>query len=638
MSGSNLQTLSEIYNDRLFRIPDYQRGYSWEDEQLTDFWRDLNNLDDIRTHYTGMITVEHKKENNNYHIIDGQQRLTTIMILLQVILEEFNDDEWIGDDEFGKTKSRLVEQFLYKRTGKDGYKINPIFGYDKDNPSDIYYRTKILSLENSDIHNVATDTLYTKNLNYTKEFFTKKIESLDKNNLEVLVRKITKQLKFNFYEIDKSDGLDEYIIFETMNNRGKSLTTLELLKNRLIYLTTLLKNEDDEIEELRKNINDVWKTIYGYLGKKSQHKIEDDKFLKDHWIMYFGEYDRKIANPEKDFLLKEHFTIQKVLFKDSDKHKEFIELSNEFSFPKEKVRAQYIDYSDIQNYIYNIKNAVVAYYNMLNPLQTDYTDKVKKWLSKINRLGFDTFKPLLMSVLINIEKIEEHQLVKLLKLIENYMFIKFKTMRGSRTTINEFFKLSYAYHKNKDIYVLLEKLDSFVYDNHRNKLFKFNNFRDIIYINFDEKEGWYSWNGLQYLLYEYELYLQEKIKGENKLLWKDSGEKSVKDTIEHIYPQNTKRECWDEFNNLDRESRNLILHSLGNLVLLSKSYNSMLGNSCFEDKKEIFSSASYSTIQISQNDKWTQESILKRGSDILNFMSLRWNIAIPNEEIAKLLH
>ena len=58
MSDNKLQSLTEIFNQRIFRIPDFQRGYSWGDDQLTDFWDDLQNLKEDRVHYTGLITVK----------------------------------------------------------------------------------------------------------------------------------------------------------------------------------------------------------------------------------------------------------------------------------------------------------------------------------------------------------------------------------------------------------------------------------------------------------------------------------------------------------------------------------------------------------------------------------------------------
>ena len=101
---NELQSLSQIFQNKLFRIPDYQRGYAWLDQQLRDFWEDLINLQPDRYHYTGLLSMkelsrkEAKKLDQEdqwllesgfkpYHIVDGQQRLTTFVILLNEIIE-----------------------------------------------------------------------------------------------------------------------------------------------------------------------------------------------------------------------------------------------------------------------------------------------------------------------------------------------------------------------------------------------------------------------------------------------------------------------------------------------------------------------------------------------------------------------
>ena len=78
---NNLKTLSDLFKDKIFRIPDYQRGYAWQEKQWEEFWDDLINLSDDREHYTGVITLkENSKENQSvndvpykgYDIVDGQ--------------------------------------------------------------------------------------------------------------------------------------------------------------------------------------------------------------------------------------------------------------------------------------------------------------------------------------------------------------------------------------------------------------------------------------------------------------------------------------------------------------------------------------------------------------------------------------
>ena len=61
--ADELKPLSLLFQNRLFRIPDYQRGYAWQTQQLVDFWDDLNNLQSGRYHYTGLLSLKMLKNN-----------------------------------------------------------------------------------------------------------------------------------------------------------------------------------------------------------------------------------------------------------------------------------------------------------------------------------------------------------------------------------------------------------------------------------------------------------------------------------------------------------------------------------------------------------------------------------------------
>lgn len=107
--------------------------------------------------------------------------------------------------------------------------------------------------------------------------------------------KLTQKLMFNIHEIE--DDYDVFVAFETMNNRGKKLTNLELLKNRLIYLTTLYSDTTiDEYEKtsLRNDINETWKEVYFQLGRNENIPLSDDEFLRAHWIIYFAYSRQKV--------------------------------------------------------------------------------------------------------------------------------------------------------------------------------------------------------------------------------------------------------------------------------------------------------------------------------------------------------
>lgn len=99
-----LMSLSKIFTEQIFRIPDYQRGYSWTIKEVQDFWNDLLRLQENKNHYVGVLTLEpvdsakyktwiddtwliDSKRFVPYFVVDGQQRLTTSILLIHSIIE-----------------------------------------------------------------------------------------------------------------------------------------------------------------------------------------------------------------------------------------------------------------------------------------------------------------------------------------------------------------------------------------------------------------------------------------------------------------------------------------------------------------------------------------------------------------------
>lgn len=436
MAENRLLSLSEIFNQKIFRIPDFQRGYSWTEEQLEDFWGDIQNLKSDRIHYTGLLTVEAinkqdvakvekwqedlwllEKGLNAYYVIDGQQRLTTSIILIHEIMKLFKDEDGINFDR----KETWVNKFLYQKYAKD-YK-SYIFGYERDNPSDEFFKTMVLEQESSTADKVPKQTLYTSNLIYAKKFFENKLNALNKESTEELFKKVVNKLKFNFYEIDTE--LDVFVTFETMNNRGKSLSNLELLKNRLIYLSTLFDDDSASKYTLRKNINESWKTIYEYLGRDKNKPLDDDEFLKNHWIMYF-KFDKSESNAYSQFLLQEHFTLKAVT-------------------------QHVLSLEDVEAYITSLAKSVQQWYYLHSIQNSPYQEDLKEWVQKLKRVGMGAFRPLFMAAMLK-EK-NEMKLLELFKAAERFVFLMFHiTQRPSNTKSNHFYRMAstYYFERNHD--------------------------------------------------------------------------------------------------------------------------------------------------------------------------------------------
>lgn len=292
-------------------------------------------------------------------MIDGQQRLTTLVILLKNILNKYTE-EWITED---LEKNEAIKKYLYSKT-KNSKNPKIIFGYYKNNSSYYYYKTKILDIEDKTNQNHEL-TLYTDNLHFSDNFFQNKLNDKTQEELEELFLKLTSQLKFNWYEIEKTDDLDEYVIFETMNNRGKPLSVLEILKNRLIYITTLLDNDDSDKNKLRNDINDVWKTIFEYLGKDK--KMDEDWFLKYHIAMYWGNTFDKKEDLHKSFLLNHFFTIQKVFNEDKKNYKDSYVILTElrFLFNNNRLKMNFTNINKYQSVTDDIYNKLMLLNNSL---------------------------------------------------------------------------------------------------------------------------------------------------------------------------------------------------------------------------------------------------------------------------------
>lgn len=669
---NDLLSLTDLFNRSIFRIPDYQRGYSWGKLQLEEFWSDILNLLPNRDHYTGMISLKKldreytsdEKWNderwlldnwnyNAYHVVDGQQRLTTFIILINEIVlfyKRINPDKEMNQIFINSIPLNKIEEDFLVISKPDSADIIKTFkfGYEVDNPSYEFFKHKILGEPNSGLLN---ETFYTLNLENAKKFFSERLqEEYDKNgihSIEDVFRKITQKLKFNMYYID--NDFNVFVAFETMNNRGKRLSNLELLKNRLIYLSTIFSDEEDNKKAIRKNINSTWKDVYGYLGKNKLKALNDEDFLQDHWIIYFG-YTRSNKVTYSSFLLNDYFNqnniSDKYIIKTQEENNEEINIDNldvsEIETKEENItenKKEKLTLGSISKYINSMKSLIPYWYIVQNPDEYESSGEVRAMLQKLNRLQFVYFKPLI-TVLLSKKDITESDKVNTLKKIERFIFLHFRLVNYQSTYKNSFFwNLSHKFYINEvtldEVNEELDKID-YLSDN---KVANMNAILNNINRLFKNYKGYYSWPAKTYFLYEYELYLMnnqanQKIYPEN-LFKKDEKDKV---SIEHIYPQTDTNEYWVErFGNYTDTQRKYLNGSLGNLLPLSLSINVKLQNYSFDDKKHGmdrtrgYENGSHSEMQVAKCLEWTPEEILNRGLTMISFMEKRYDFVIPNK-------
>lgn len=643
--ANELQPLSLLFQNRLFRIPDYQRGYAWQKQQLVDFWDDLMNLQQDRYHYTGLLSLKNLSRNEitNWgndlwilekgfkacHVVDGQQRLTTFVILINEIVDfirKQKENKGKSDKEIVlgyETLEHVSEKYICQRRPPNNQITTYLFGYEIDNPSAEYLRYKIFNEPNAGTIN---KTYYTKNLKFAKQFFKENLtafyEDKGMEGINSLYLKLTLRLMFNIYEID--DDYDVFVAFETMNNRGKKLTNLELLKNRLIYLTTLYPDEQfDRIEKenLRKEINDAWKEVYFQLGRNEKLPLSDDEFLRAHWILYFS-YSRRKGDDYITFLLNKFS--QKNIFDSLDTPK--------------------LEHKEIADYVKSLKKMAKYWYDTYFPEQSPHLDdKGKLWVDRLNRVGMGYFRPLVMAI-ISRRDFSEEQRTSVFEAIERFLFICFRigAFHASLYSSDYYRAARSIYQKEMTAQELADDINKTA---DAEVEYAIPNFVTKIEKYFSEGYGFYYWNSIKYFLYEYEYNLAKKNKIE-KVSWEvfTTTEKD-KVSVEHILPQTPENYYWrNQFRQFHEEEITALSGALGNLLCLSQSINSSLQNDSFPDKKKSssqrrgYENGSHSEIEVSKEKNWTGRKIYNRSKRLLQFMEQRWKFKLTKEQMDRLIY
>lgn len=254
-----------------YEIPKFQRDYTWESEQWDDLWQDilLLNSNEELEHYMGYLVLQ-TSDNKNFYVIDGQQRLTTLsLIILSVVkcLDDLIKNE-IDKENNQKRKDSLHNSYigtidLVTLITNNKLKLN--------RNSDDYYRNYLVLLKELPIRNTNTSQ------KHMRECFNWYYEKLKKNyktglDLASFIENIVDKLFFTVIKV--SDQLNAFKVFETLNARGVQLSSSDLLKNYLFSIVDETKPHNNEIEELEK----LWSSIIGKLGTL---KFED--YLRYFW-------------------------------------------------------------------------------------------------------------------------------------------------------------------------------------------------------------------------------------------------------------------------------------------------------------------------------------------------------------------
>ncbi|GAA7223077.1 DUF262 domain-containing protein [Helicobacter pylori] len=587
-----LLNLDGVIEKGVFEIPSYQRGYAWQIRQLKDFWNDLEHVSKLgnQFHYMHSLTLrelENEFESSAFEIIDGQQRLATSLILLGLLAKITQNKD---------PKYSLIN-------------LEPILSYKYYGLSEAF---RAITEEEKDLERFQT-SFYAKNLIDAYAFFKEKISDTPVGTLEKMFDALIKKMLFSVVELN-DNRIDPFSSFETINNRGKDLSTLELFKNRLHFVAHKICDEED-LENLQQEINDTYTRIYHDLRFFKDDHLEG--FLKHFVAYYYGE--------KGDFK-------KRLLEMEFNAHKRYTDNTN-FDDEYEKIDdlLLYLSYSSkVWNFLHTLDEKSIALIVDDNrKLEMEITPKMRNLLDKMRRLNAlsdNAFLPLLLSLLTiqragrsaNEQPYTTQELEGLLEYLERFGFLVYG-VAGKNTAKNEWIELAFeafrAYRDGEEN-IAIEKLPTLEKNFFKGKHSGLELLEESIHSK-KNTEKWYRWNkALNYLLYEYELHHNP----ETTLNFDSSIE-----SIEHILPQkpdqgySAKEKSWAKNPH--------IVHALGNLLLIPKNANSSLSNKPFEEKRKAYLKGSYSEKEVAKNASFGIIEIQKRSEKLLDFLIVRYRIA-----------
>ena len=621
---------TELYNiEKLFEekyiIPIYQRNFEWGESEIRQLILDIfdYSIDNYnKDYYIGTLIVYDRK--NNFEIIDGQQRLTTLSILLSLIKNKYKDK---------------YEKYISK-----SYNLNLTFDSRKN----------------------STETLralYDKNENYTEKYINenpnsitegynicKKVlsEILNKDNEDKFFKYLFENVKILRVLVLEDTDLNHY--FEIMNSRGEQLEKHEILKARLLEK---LDNENDKFI-----FNLIWEAcsnMESYIQLGFKKDLRDRIFKNDLNTLISKEelysIDYKYNNLNID---KETKTIEDIIKLENN--------ISDFENDKEDNEEQELFNSIINfpNFLLHVLKIQVSYKNEDMPLYDNRLEKDKTPLDDKRLL--ETFNIFLENgdkeKIKNFVKSFGYNLLKIKFLFDKYIIKRelksdnwsLKQLKLSENKKSNYYKYTFSENDNneeddmginKKILMLLSMFHTsyptLVYKNWLNYVLKYlfrekninaedyknklknlakerykkiiENGEDILNEGTDIPH--FIFNYLDYLLWEDDNYKKLNISIDDNISLKINNFKfTFRSSVEHYYPQNP----------LSGETlKEDMLNNFGNLCLISRSKNSKLSNSLPRAKKEHYINNDIDSIKqaiMMSYNNWGEEEIKKHGKEM----------------------
>lgn len=585
-------TINQLFssNSEQFIIPPYQRRYSWGEKQWSDLFNDIKLLNQNDTHLLGNILClisDHAVGINKLELVDGQQRTTTLTILIQALADIFQE---LRIDDLHKEQEAMLTCKGFDRIPKRKLVLG-----DLDDPDYIRF------LENKDIE-LSKNQRFIDAYNY----FYSELEKFNQAEMYEFVHKLTSNTFV--IRLDVADAKDAYKLFETINNRGLKLSSTDIIKNFLLGHASLI--DESTLEDVKGYWTEVIINLDGiktddffrqYLSYILKKKITATNIISEFKNLYFNTV--KEAENLNEFVVYE----EPINETDDDVSEEILDMEEQ-----KEMNANHTDKISIIEFAKRLCIHSNIYRQIRN--QSFENKKFNRHLRNLTMIK--SFPSNIFLIDLFQRDIKEKQTVQILKLIETFMLRRH--VCGYRTNELDAIFASLIHIEDELTVLKVEEnlLKHLPGDNEFKEKFSLHSFKN--------NEG-----RAKYVLEEIEYDL---INDQGEFILRSG----VDVHLEHIIPQKIQtKKSKNEFGNWEDylgegavELHREHVNKIGNLTLLAQSLNISASNNPFKAKVMEYKKSNIQiTKEILDYDQFKFEQVVERCKELGGKAVIIWSFS-----------
>lgn len=351
--------IGSLIKNRNLKVPIHQRPYSWQEEHVEALLSDIKNNFNEDEYFLGTVVLT--GNDSKYEIVDGQQRITTVLLIYAGIRDLFTD---------GKDSEDIQTKYLSTYDIRTKEYVPKLELSQQDND---FFRNLIIDKKAETQPKRGSNQKIKDACKIIKDALEKLLESHNNDENILIDWKDFMDEKLKVVAISVPNDTNAFTIFETLNDRGLALAQVDLLKNYLY------SKSNTRLEEVQKS----WIELVSKIESEDESLLLT--YIKHFWFAYYG-FVRERNNE---------------LFKN--------------------IKAKITTSTNVTTFVNNLKNDVDIYLAILNhnsSFWNDYDNLCKGHIETLNYFNLEQYRPLVFAIL---KKFQPEEVKKSLKLIVSWL-------------------------------------------------------------------------------------------------------------------------------------------------------------------------------------------------------------------------